>query len=249
MRFFNLLIVGLVGSLLLWGTMDFPRWADPNAPASRHVSPYYLEHAIDDMEVPNVVSAILADYRGYDTMYETVVIFCAGISILLLLRVGETAYMKKRSLKIRLVRRNPILIIACRILFPAIVLFALYVIAHGHHSPGGGFQGGVILGAGFILIALAYNMHIAIVIFYPRLHRFIAALGVTIYSLVGLICLLLGGNFLDYSALSKILPVSPAEARSLGILAVEIGVGFTVMAIMFSIYADLSTRGRLRRGL
>jgi len=65
---------------------DFPKWADPNQPASTHVSPGYIEHALDETAVPNLVTAVLADYRGYDTMFETAVIFTAGIAVILLLR-------------------------------------------------------------------------------------------------------------------------------------------------------------------
>jgi len=69
--------------------------------------------------------------------------------------------------------------------------------------------------------------------------------GLLIYSGIGLLCLILGGNYLDYGRLSTILKVIPAQARSLGILGVEIGVGITVMAVMFSIFFDISTGGVL----
>jgi multicomponent Na+:H+ antiporter subunit B len=71
---------------LLYGVKEFPKWADPNQPASLHVSPRYIEKSIDETGVPNLVTAVLADYRGYDTMFETAVIFTAGIAVLMLLR-------------------------------------------------------------------------------------------------------------------------------------------------------------------
>jgi multicomponent Na+:H+ antiporter subunit B len=71
----------------------------------------------------------------------------------------------------------------------------------------------------------------------------LSSFGILIYSGIGLLCLILGGNFLDYGRLSVILKVIPAQARSLGILGVEIGVGITVMAVMFSIFFDISTGG------
>ena len=66
-----------------------PNWGDPQSPASTHVSPYYIKRAMIDMETPNIVSAVLADYRGYDTMGETTVIFTAAFTCLLLLRRRE----------------------------------------------------------------------------------------------------------------------------------------------------------------
>ena len=76
----------LAGALLLWGTRDFPPWGDPNAPASRHVSPTYIEGTVKDTSIPNAVTSVLGDYRGYDTMFETVIIFCAGIVVISVLR-------------------------------------------------------------------------------------------------------------------------------------------------------------------
>ena len=76
-----------------------------------------------------------------------------------------------------------------------------------------------------------------------------ATVGVLIYAGIGLLCLVLGSNFLDYSILGKLLHISGIQARSLSILGVEIGVGFTVATVMFVIFANLSSRGRLQDGL
>ena len=76
----------ITGALLVYGVKDFPKWADPNQPASLHVSPRYIEQALSETKVPNIVTAVLADYRGYDTMFETAVIFTAGIVVMMLLR-------------------------------------------------------------------------------------------------------------------------------------------------------------------
>lgn len=72
----------VTGALLLFGTKDFPAWGDPQSPASTYLSPVYIEQAVAQTHVPNIVTAVLGDYRGYDTMFETVVIYCAGIAVL-----------------------------------------------------------------------------------------------------------------------------------------------------------------------
>jgi multicomponent Na+:H+ antiporter subunit B len=72
--------------MLIYGSLDMPKWGDPNSPASTHVSPYYILHSLEDTATPNIVTAVLADYRGYDTLGETVVIFTAGMACLLLLK-------------------------------------------------------------------------------------------------------------------------------------------------------------------
>ena len=75
-----------VGAVILTVTSALPRWGDPASPASVHVSPRYLERTIDETATPNAVTAVLADYRAYDTLIEAVVIFTAGVGGWLLLR-------------------------------------------------------------------------------------------------------------------------------------------------------------------
>jgi len=81
-----LIAVLMTGILLLYGTIDMPNWGDPDSPASIHVSPRYIEKTVEETAVPNVVTSALADYRGYDTLGETVVIFTAAMACILLIR-------------------------------------------------------------------------------------------------------------------------------------------------------------------
>jgi multicomponent Na+:H+ antiporter subunit B len=131
----------------------------------------------------------------------------------------------------------------CRLLTPPIQLYALYVIAHGHYSPGGGFQGGCILAASFILMVMAFDITYAKNLMSEKMNTFFIFLGVFIYASIGALCLLLGANYLDYGILHKILPVEPARARAIGTLGIEIGVGFTVMAVMVSIFLNIASGG------
>lgn len=130
-----------------------------------------------------------------------------------------------------------------RVLAPFLQLYALYVIAHGHYSPGGGFQGGVILAASFILMVISFGLDTARRRLTEKAVIIFLCLGLLIYSGTGALCLALGGNFLDYRELTKILPVTVAKARALGILFVETGVGLGVMAVMTSLVYDISTGG------
>ena len=81
-----LVVVVLTGAALVWATFDMPMYGDPDAPAHKHVAPRYLEDSREEIAVPNVVTAILASYRGYDTLGETTVIFTAGVGVMILLR-------------------------------------------------------------------------------------------------------------------------------------------------------------------
>ena len=80
-----LLVVFVTGAALFYGTLDMPNYGDPNAPAMLHVYPDYIERSQHEIGVPNVVTAILASYRGYDTLGETAVVFTAGVGVLLLI--------------------------------------------------------------------------------------------------------------------------------------------------------------------
>lgn len=75
-----------VGAVLIYGTLGLPEFSDPHAPIHTHVVPRYLKQMPDEVGVPNVVTAVLASYRGYDTLGETTVVFTAGAGVVALLR-------------------------------------------------------------------------------------------------------------------------------------------------------------------
>lgn len=81
-----LLISIVAGLLVVYGTLDLPAFSDPSAPIHTHVAPQYLKELARETDVPNVVTAILASFRGYDTLGETVVVFTAGAGVIALLR-------------------------------------------------------------------------------------------------------------------------------------------------------------------
>ncbi len=86
MKILNLIVVIITGVILIYGTTDMPDWGDPDSPASLHVSPRYITKTMDETATPNMVTSVLADYRSYDTLGETTVIFTAGMACILLLR-------------------------------------------------------------------------------------------------------------------------------------------------------------------
>lgn len=249
-KFLGVLVAGVMGSILLWAGSDFPQWAAPGSPPSQHVSPYYLTHSLEDTAVPNVVTSVLADYRGFDTMFETAVIFAAGMAVLLILRQFGSSRQAGPPAEESPAHQSIIIQTVSRMLVPFMQLFALYVVAHGHHSPGGGFQGGVILGASFILLALSYDLDKLLRRMSEKWNLFWANLGVLLFAGIGALAMVLGGNFLDYHVFSRILPqTGPVAARSHSMLGVEIGVAITVMAIMVTIYANIASQGKYDRGL
>jgi multicomponent Na+:H+ antiporter subunit B len=81
----------VVGAVLAYGMLGLPEFSDPSAPIHSHVAPHYLEASVRETGVPNVVTAVLASYRGYDTLGETVVVFTAGVGVIALLRRSRKA--------------------------------------------------------------------------------------------------------------------------------------------------------------
>ena len=127
-----------------------------------------------------------------------------------------------------------------RVLTPLAQLFALYVLAFGHYSPGGGFQAGVILGATYILLALALGREALDRKVNQPVCVALGAAGVLLYTLTGVAGMAGGGTFLDYSALP--LPVPPVRARYFGILFIESGVALAVAATLIILFCRLGER-------
>ena len=84
-RLSGLAVVTATGLLLAYGTLDMPAYGDPSAPIHRHVAPHYLEDSPEEIGIPNVVTSVLASYRGYDTFGETTVVLTAAVGAILLL--------------------------------------------------------------------------------------------------------------------------------------------------------------------
>ena len=128
--------------------------------------------------------------------------------------------------------------IVCIAIVPFIQLFALYVIVHGHYGPGGGFQGGVILAVSIMLLRLCLGKEVSYQKFPPKLALVLAATGMLVFTLVGIIPLATGGMFLDYEHL-PIPGISGAALRSLGILIVEAGIGLAVFGTLVLLFDNL----------
>ena len=131
---------------------------------------------------------------------------------------------------------SPVLDTASRLLTPLIITFAAYVVAHGHLSPGGGFQGGILLAAVLILVRLVRQDRTWGLS--PRAALMTACAGVALYAATGFAALAFGGRFLDYGVLP--LPLESAAIRAAGSLTIEIGVGLGVMGVMALIFEALA---------
>lgn len=130
--------------------------------------------------------------------------------------------------------------VVAKILIPFMLVFALYVQFHGDFGPGGGFQAGVVAAAMVIFYSIIFGLEAARQIFPQRIVEMMVPAGVAIFAGVGVVSLLLGKNYLDYSPLMH----DPAHGQHIGILLVEIGVFVTVSGTMVAIFYTFVGRGR-----
>lgn len=137
-------------------------------------------------------------------------------------------------------RLDVIFRVAAKIMMPFILIFAFYVQFHADYGPGGGFQAGVIACAMVILYTIIFGLEAAKRVVPPAVPRFMIPFGILIFAGTGVIDLLLGGNFLDYSVMA---PDAP-HGQEYGILIVELGVLITVFGAMTSIFYAIVGRGR-----
>jgi multicomponent Na+:H+ antiporter subunit B len=244
-----LLTVTFTGAVLIYGTLDMPKYGDATAPIHLYPSPGYVEKAMHDMQgLPNVVTAVLASYRAFDTLGETMVVFTAGIGALLILMADPKSGQKieprmdtESGLKISdfLVIR-----VVSKMLIPLIILFGLYVQFHGDYGPGGGFQAGVIVASAFILYGLVFGLDATQRVAPKGIIEKLLALGLVIYAGTGCLSIALGGQYLDYHVLEHhwMTAHHVPSGQHLGIFLVELGVGLTVTSVMITIYYAFAGR-------
>ncbi len=237
-RFLSLAVVAVSVLVLIYATFDKPRLGDPQAPVHQHVAPWYLDKTPELIDIPNVVTAVLASFRGYDTLGEVFVVFAACIGVLFVLNVGVNSGPPVKKVENLGLRHHLIPQTVGRLLVPFIVLFGLYVQFHGEYGPGGGFQAGAIIATAFILHALLEGESAALMAIPRKVLLGMAAGGAMLYSAVGIVSMFMGGSFLDYSVLHS----DPVKGQQYGIIVIEAGVGITVSGALLAIFHAFAAR-------
>ena len=203
-RLVALVVVTTISAVLVYTTFDMPRLGDPNAPSQLHVAPWYLEKTPEYIDVPNAVTAVLASFRGYDTLGETFVVFTAGVGVLFMLGKPPVGQPK----------------------LPPATTFAGKAGLRHYQIPR--VVGRLLEGEERAREALPAG-----------LLKALAAFGALLYGFTGVACMLLGGEFLNYSVLAH----DPVHGQHYGILIIEAGVGFTVTGVLISIFHSFAARG------
>jgi multicomponent Na+:H+ antiporter subunit B len=241
-RWQPLIVLALLFSVLVAASVEQPRLGDPLAPVHQHVAPFYLSETPKLIDIPNVVTAILASFRGFDTLGEVLVVFTAGIGVLSVLgfrpKKQQRLSADVMAEKIRGLQHHAILRVVGKLIIPLLMLFGLLVQFHGKYSPGGGFSAGALFAAAVMLYGILEGADRSAKAMPQDWMLRLAALGATLYTGVGIACMLLGGDFLDYNVLAT----NPLDGQYLGILLVEFGVGLTVTTVLIMIFNAIANR-------
>lgn len=190
------------------------------------VGGYYIDKGMEETGSVNIVTSVVVNYRGFDTLGEVTVLFIASIGLGMVLTAG----LKEKTRKTQ--PASLVLYTGCRLLFPLILVFGSYTFIHGHLTPGGGFQGGAIIASGFLLIYLGCReRRISSVA-----SNLAESLGGLTFVVIGLVGLFFGGFFL-----LNFLPKGTANTLfSAGIIPViYIAIGFKVGSELASIIDNL----------
>lgn len=221
---------------LLTAVSQLPSFGSDTNPANNEVAERYIEKGLQETGAVNIVTGMILDYRAFDTLGESHVLFIATCTVLILLRSNkkksksEKAEEKDRFLE---PKNDIILQTAARILVPPIIVFGIYVILGGHLGPGGGFSGGAVIGAGLILYLSAFG--------FAKTERFFTEKTYKRMSVCALGCYCIAKSYSFYTGanhIESIIPLgTPGAILSSGlILVLNICVGIVVAGTMYTFY-------------
>jgi len=185
----GLFLVSAAGltALLLWAVADLPDFGHYRGPYGKVLNSV----AVGERHTTNVVAAVVFDYRGVDTMGEEFILFASVMGVALLLR---NPHRERRQVPVRI--QSDAVRLAGIGFAAGLLVLGLYVVAHGYLTPGGGFQGGVVLASAFVLVYLAGDYHAYRSMSPTPAIDVLGATGAGGYTVVGIVSLLLGSAFL-----------------------------------------------------
>ena len=233
---FGALVGGaLIVTILLITVALLPKFGSADAPAMNEVAKRYLESGLAETGAVNVVTGMILDYRAFDTLGESFVLFTATITVLFLLQQKEKE-TEEEELPGDInseIRSLPAKIIA-GITLPFIFLYGIYIVLNGHLSPGGGFSGGAIIGGGLVLNHLVFGQKASNKIITVNRASKIMTAGLLVYICLKTYSILTGAN-----GIHSIVPLgTPGSILSSGLIfPLNICVGIVVACTVFSLYS------------
>jgi len=235
-RALTLVLLVALAAVLLNAVADLPPHGSPDTPAYTHVGAYYLEHGPEETGSENIVTSIILNYRGFDTNGEVTVIVTALMAVIAILTGVRDAGTKPAAEASR-VAPSVIVRFIVRVLAPFILVFAVYVILNGHITPGGGFQGGTMLGALVIALTLVLGEHESAKLIPQRPIRIIQVIAPLTFVAVGLAGLIVWGDYLFFPRGEQ----SRAVAEAMLVL-IEAGIGVGGAVVFARVFRLMGAR-------
>lgn len=227
-RVLTLALLILASVPLLYGVAKLPPVGSVSNPAYTHVVPHYLEKGPEETGCENIVTAIILNYRGFDTNGEVTVIFTSLMAVFGVLLVAKKTKAQPEAIETPV---SPVTRFIVRTLAPFIVVFSAYMIIYGHSTPGGGFQGGTIIGALLIATSLVMGSKHAQTLLPERIRPWLQPAAVFTFTVVGLAGMFLLGEYLSYPVDGPYLFL-----RVPFLTAIEFGIGIGGAAIVASVF-------------
>lgn len=228
---FCLFLIALLLVTISW----LPATGTVNRPVNNEVTERYIEKGLEETGAVNIVAGMILDYRAFDTLGESHVLFVATITVLILLRLNKTEKDEAEVSDRRFEPKNDaILQLVATFLVPIIIIFGIYIILNGHLGPGGGFSGGAVIGAGLVLYLNAFGFKKTERFFTEKTYKWICFFSLSFYCLAKSYSFYTGANHL-HSVIPK---GTPGAILSSGlILPLNIAVGLVVACTIYAFYA------------
>ena len=238
-------------AVLVYVSIKTPLFGVTDAPTNNEVAAKYIEEGLEDTGATNIVAGMILDYRAFDTLGESTVLFTAVMAVIILLKVDKdkkkkqdmsAAELKEEAIlqheeELNDKHRDVILKKTAGVIAPFILMFGIYVVLNGHISPGGGFSGGAIIGAGLILISQAFGSKITKRFFNFKVFTIITSGALLTYAALKTYSFYTGAHHMETG-----IPKGIAGAILSGgfILPLNICVGLIVACTMFGFYSLFS---------
>ena len=222
-------------AILLATAASLPPFGNPSNPVHNEVSRRYIEQGLQETGAVNIVAGMILDYRAFDTLGESNVLFTAACAVLILLRLTASDRVERAEAgeKTWEPQGDLILQTLARFLTPMALMFGMYIIMNGHLSPGGGFSGGAVMGAGLILYLNAFGYTSASRFFTYRVFQTASCAALTFYAGAKAYSFFTGANHLP----SIITPGTPGLLFSAGLIPyLNLAVGLVVCCTMYAFY-------------
>lgn len=237
-KMFSVIFCVMLVMMLLIAVSYLPTFGHAENPVNNEVAERYIEDGLQETGAVNIVTGMILDYRAFDTLGESHVLFIATCTVLILLRTDKKygknsiEYMEAND-RSHEPKNDIILQTAARILVPPIIIFGIYVILGGHLGPGGGFSGGAVVGAGLILYLNAFG--------FAKTERFFTVKTYKRMSFAALACYSIAKSYSFYTGanhIESVIPLgTPGAILSSGlILILNICVGVVVAGTMYTFY-------------